>query len=173
VNVAAPVETLQARTSRLAREMATEQARQALINSTEGVTLARGEAERLFASLDNLASAEEHGLQFKVVKEPRGRAVYLHGFSLTCVWSNSVVNTAQYSRLHVKVWRGNVDFGKVYFADNVRELQSRQFVPDFTSAGQPVWRDEKGRDVLSTEQLMEQCVTMLLEQVEQDSERRP
>lgn len=166
------VESVQARAARLARQMADEQARQALIESGKGVSLTREEADRLLAALDGLASADESGLTFKVAKEARGRAVYLHGFSLTCVWSNSIVNSVRDARLHVKVWRGNVDFGGLWYADDTRELRTKRFAPDFTTAEEPVWRDEKGGDALTTKQVADECVTMLLEQVEKASGRR-
>jgi hypothetical protein len=169
VKVAAHVETIQEKTKRLAREMNAEQERQTLINSEKGVALAREEIGRLFAALDKLASVDEYGLQFKIAKEPRGRALYLHRFSLSCVWSHSVLNSTRDSRLHVKLWQGNVDFGGKWFADDVRELQTRRFAVDFTAAGQPVWRDDSGGDMLTTEQLVEACVTMLIHRVKQES----
>jgi len=91
-----------------------------------------------------------------------------HGLSLDVAWVLRSPNTLEKSSLHVMLWKGLLSVHGATF-EKPRRLEKMEFCFDRNLSGKCGWRESEGEDrFLSSTELAEECVNLLLDHIPGD-----
>jgi hypothetical protein len=164
-----PRETPLGRAQRLDRDLASEEARQRLLSSQEGVHAAHSEISKLFEEIERIVkgiSEETRKVAIRIDRDENHLIFSAHGLSLEVSWFLRSQKTLEESSLQLMLWRGLLSVHGVVF-EKPKKLERREFSFDCKHAGLSGWREKEGNSFLTSSDLAEECVNLLLEQIRQ------
>ncbi len=167
-------ETLEERAVRLSQEIADEENRQALLDSTEGVQFANQEINNLYAKYEkfvNNFSDKNTTVKFQFQKFGNTIVVNGGGFSLELQWSSPISNTLKYSALYLRLWKGNYDASgrSVFPFEKPKLLKEMEYNFDLNKGGKKGWKESTGKKrFYLPERMIEKSMDMLFDQIRYD-----
>lgn len=166
-------ETVEERAARFKRQIEAEQDRKRFLNSHEGVKAAREETENLFTAIDQIALnvSTETGFEFNTERWPTAIEVRSGKFCLSVDWFSLSSFTLNESRLDIAIWKGPPPrYGRLLRKEPRRySLQAFHFDTDWS--GQLGWREGHAAPIMSSRQLAEFCIKLLIDQIYEDELR--
>ena len=164
-------ETALERARRLERELVFEEERRGFLNSPEGVRSAQSELSKLFNDIDRISNEinkTTRKTSLRLERDEKHLVLSAHGLSMDVTWVLRSPNTLEESSLQVMLWRGLLAVHGAAF-EKPRRLDRREFCFDRSFAGECGWREQERKDrFLSSLELAEACVTLLLDHTPKD-----
>ena len=164
-------ETPLERAKHLERELVSQEERQAFLNSQEGVRSAQSELAKLFNDIDRISNEinkTTRKISLHLDRDEKHLVLSTHGLSLDVTWVLRSPNTLGKSSLQVMLWKGRLAVHGAAF-EKPRRLEKTEFCFDRTLAGEIGWREQERKDrFLSSLELAEACVTLLLDHTPED-----
>mgnify|MGYP003108989436 CR=1 FL=1 len=150
-----------------------------LLDSVEGVMLARKEIDFLFSTLSKKAEEynEKTDFNFKVEKNPRETSslVMSLGYTVTFESHINARNTVRYSELVVKMWNGYTPINQhssFHFPSDRPKLKAEmKYTVDFKPEKQVVWRVDESLTIKSKE-LIQDAFVFIMQSIQDEKERK-
>lgn len=128
-----------------------------LIDSVEGVQLARNAVRELFDSIEQKAKkyTEHTDFKFKVQRDTYSRKVIVsfYGYSSSLTWANSYRNSVRNSTLVIRLWKGTANLQNNYSGYFPGEgpivISTDTYKVDFEDSENLVWLDQNGEKTSS------------------------
>jgi len=156
---------------RIALETVFEKERQSFLCSQEGLDSAQSELSKLFDEIGALSkeiTEVTQSLILRIDRDENRLILSTHGLSMDLAWFLAHLGTLEPSSLSVMLWRGLLSVHGAAF-EKPRRLERREFSFDRTLSGELGWREPEGEGrFLSTADLAEECMTLLLARVHKD-----
>ncbi len=164
-------ETALERAQRLERELVFEEERRAFLNSQEGVRTAQSELAKLYNDIDRISNEINKTTQkisLRLERDEHHLVLSGHGLSLDVAWVLRSPNTLETSSLQVMLWKGLLTVHGAAF-EKPRRLEKAEFCFDRNSIGEAGWHESERKDrFLSSLELAEECVNLLLDHIPKD-----
>lgn len=147
-----------------------EQQRTALLGSEQGVKEAQTSVATLYSAIQDQVERVQQSapdLQIEAAHDQQTMVIRGKTCSVGVYWHNDYVNTLQEAGLVVTEFQGRVALPgqRVIYAREPKEIGEHVFRPDVTRSMGWCWRADNS-NLLSSEQLAEECVTKLLTNTE-------
>jgi hypothetical protein len=156
---------------RIERETAFEEARRGFLCSHEGVRSAQTELSVLFDKIERISrdiTKATQKIPLRLDRDEKHLILSTHGLSLDVAWVLRSPNTLEKSSLQVMLWKGLLSVHGATI-EKPRRLDHSEFFFDRNLGGGLGWRDSGGEDrFLSTAELAEECVNLLLDHIPGD-----
>ncbi|MCX6911328.1 MAG: hypothetical protein NTY01_25245 [Verrucomicrobia bacterium] len=162
-------ETAEDKAARLSRQMARDQKVGKFLGSEAGVKRAEEEVQALFAEIEQKCSRISAaggkatvGMQ-RQANQPRLCTIFSYGYRVRVWWENQVSNTLSYSALNLEMThKGMLDHTPTQLAEET-------FKFDGSGPDDVGWRrDSEDNRRLSTKQMADYCVKLLLDALERE-----
>jgi hypothetical protein len=147
-----------------------------ILQSTEGVELAKKEVESLFNKSEEKAKkySAETDFKFKTEREPRGKSflVTCLGYTVTLSYENRIVNYVGDAKLTIKMWNGylSIETPVYHFpGDEPKLIKTITCKVDLDNSKQIEWRINQ-TTTLKNDELVRQIFVFILESIQIENE---
>lgn len=167
-------ETAEEKAKRIIREIEAKEKRESFLESRRGVEAANNEVKFLFLEVERITDEiadPEAGIVFKIehLQRPTEFSVGSHGFIIFFEWCLQISNSLQGSLLFVQLlgskeggWRKRRDA----YGDGPSIIKEEKICFNVSAIGQYGWHlEDRKEQLMSTSQLADYCVKILLEQI--------
>jgi hypothetical protein len=149
-----------------------------LLESTEGVELAKKEVELLFEKIGNKATkyTNQTDFQFKVERNDY-RYTFLvtcQGYTVTLIYENRILNWVREAELTIKMWNGylSIENPMRYFPDDEpKQEKIIKLKVDFDDSKQIEWRIDK-TTTLKSDDIVRQIFVFIMESIQKEKEKK-
>ncbi|HPO63815.1 MAG TPA: hypothetical protein PK762_12110, partial [Candidatus Kapabacteria bacterium] len=149
-----------------------------ILESTEGVKLAKKEVELLFDKIEEKARkyTDQTDFTFKTERERLGRSflVYSEGYTVTLSYENRVSNWVRDAELTIKMWDGylSIETRMSYFpGEEPKLIKTIKPKVDLNDSKQIVWRIDK-TTTLKSDEIVRQLFVFIMDSIQKEKEKK-
>lgn len=139
--------------------------RQSIIESSEGVRLAKEEIQQLFCDIEKMA--ENSDLKIKVIKESFRIVMCLNNYSCEFTWMQEYSNSAKYAILYLTLYRGIPNIARIAQIRKPTRIRTWEFKFGINLSENPCWINASNQKTYLTKDLLSFSVNELLNQLKQ------
>lgn len=145
-----------------------------IINSTQGISLANAEIDKLHNLIKSKAKLyrEKSTFQFKVQDEYR-RSIILNcgGYSVLIDWNQAYSNTLDDSKLTVSYWQGLLvlnSYRSRYFpGEKPKRKRTIEYKFDLSTERENIWT-LKDKSITTTDEIIKESFSYIMEQIQKE-----
>lgn len=147
-----------------------------ILDSAEGVNLAKKQIELLFDKIEEKARkySEQTAFKFKTEKERFGRSflVTSQGYTVTLSYESRIINSVRDANLTIKMWNGYLSIETTIYHFPGKEpklIKTINAKVDLNDSKQIEWRIDK-TTTLKTDEIVRQIFVFIMESIQKEKE---